>query len=336
MPSVKVVILNWNGQALLERFLPAVVRNTPAGVGVVVADNGSDDDSVEFVSDNFPQVEIVRLDNNYGFAGGYDRVLAKLDADYFVLLNSDAEPAPGWLDPLVAKAESDPRIAAIAPKLLSYDERTRFEYAGASGGFIDGLGYPFCRGRIVSYVEYDEGQYDDARDIFWGTGACLLFRAEAFRLLGGFDERFFAYMEEIDLCWRAQLAGYRICVEPAGVVYHLGGITLKQNAPRKMFLTFRNNMMMLYKNLSGRSLWWVIAARLILDGVAALGWLATGKPKLFRAVWQAHRDFFRLRPELKKVRRKIQAAKVTPPKNIYRGSIVLRYLFGRKTFGRLL
>lgn len=336
MPSVKVVILNWNGRSFLERFLPAVVGNTPPRVGIVVADNGSDDRSVEFVEEAYPTVEIVRLDRNYGFAEGYNRALERLTADYFVLLNSDAEPLPGWIDPLVDKAESDPRIAAVAPKLLSWDERGRFEYAGASGGFIDGLGYPFCRGRIMSTVEYDKGQYDDPRDVFWGTGACLLVRSVAFRELGGFDASFFAHMEEIDFCWRAQLAGYRICVEPASVVYHLGGGTLPQNTPRKTFLNFRNNMMMLYKNLSGRSLFWVLAARLLLDGVAALGWLVTGKVRLFKAVWQAHREFFRRRPELKAVRKRIQASKVASSRYIYRKSIVLRYICGNKTFGKLL
>ncbi len=336
MPSVKVVILNWNGRSLLERFLPAVVGNTPARVGIVVADNGSDDRSVEFLEEAYPTVEIVRLGKNYGFAEGYNLALERLSADYFVLLNSDAEPAPGWLDPLVAKAESDQHIAAVTPKLLSWDEHGRFEYAGASGGFIDGLGYPFCRGRIMSTVEHDEGQYNDSRDIFWGTGACLLVRSGVFRELGGFDASFFAHMEEIDFCWRAQLAGYRICVEPASVVYHLGGGTLSQSTPHKTFLNFRNNLMMLYKNLSGRSLFWVLSARLILDGVAATGWLATGKVQLFKAVWQAHREFFRRRSELKVVRGKIQAAKKASPRYIYRRSIILRYICGNKTFGKLL
>lgn len=336
MPSVKVVILNWNGRSFLERFLPAVVGNTPARVGIVVADNGSDDRSVEFVEEAYPTVEIVRLGKNYGFAEGYNLALERLTADYFVLLNSDAEPTPGWLDPLVEKAESDLRIAAVAPKLLSWDERGRFEYAGASGGFIDGLGYPFCRGRILSTVEYDTGQYDDSRDVFWGTGACLLVRSGVFRKLGGFDASFFAHMEEIDFCWRAQLAGYRICVEPAGVVYHLGGGTLPQNSAQKTYLNFRNNITMLYKNLSGRSLFWVLGARLLLDGAAALGWLVTGKAGFFKAVWRAHREFFRRRPELRAVRKQVQALKVSPPRYIYRKSIVLRYIFGSKTFGKLL
>lgn len=336
MASVQVVILNWNGRSFLERFLPAVVANTPPYVGIVVADNGSDDDSVAFVSEAFPTVSVVRLDRNYGFAEGYNKALDHLDAEYFVLLNSDAEPAPGWLDPLIAKLESDPAVAAVAPKLLSWNERGRFEYAGASGGFIDGLGYPFCRGRIMSSVEFDNGQYDDARDVFWGTGACLMVRSEVYRSLGGFDGSFFAHMEEIDFCWRAQLAGYRICVEPASVVYHLGGGTLPQNTPRKIFLNFRNNLMMLYKNLSGRSLWWVISARLVLDGVAVLGWLMVGKPGFFKAVWQAHRDFFNRRRGLRSVRADIQASRKASPLHIYRGSIILRYILGRKKFGNLI
>lgn len=336
MSRVKVVILNWNGRDLLERFLPAVFANTPAGVGIVVADNGSYDRSVEFLEEAYPEVEVLRLDRNYGFAEGYNRALAKVKADYYVLLNSDAEPSPGWLEPLYAKVESDGQIAAVAPKLLSWGSQERFEYAGASGGFIDGLGYPFCRGRILSTVELDRGQYDDARDIFWGTGACLMVRAEIFRELGGFDGSFFAHMEEIDLCWRAQLRGYRICVEPASVVYHLGGGTLPPNTPRKTYLNFRNNLVMLYKNLSRRSLWWVIATRLVLDGIAALGWWLTGKPQLFKAVWQAHRDFLGRRKELKPVRRDIQQTRKASSRNIYRGSVILRYIFGRKTFGKLL
>lgn len=336
MSVTKVVILNWNGREHLERFLPSVVANTPPGVGIVVADNGSTDDSAEFTAGNFPNVEIIRLADNYGFAGGYNRALGQLEADYFVLLNSDAEPAPGWLDPLLVKIGSDPKIAAVVPKLLSYDERGKFEYAGACGGFIDGLGYPFCRGRILSTVESDEGQYDSARDIFWGTGACLLVRADVFRELGGFDAGFFAHMEEIDLCWRAQLRGYRICVEPMSVVYHLGGGTLPQNTPRKTFLNFRNNLMMLYKNLSGRSLWWVLTIRMVLDGIAALGWLFAGKPEFFKAVRQAHREFRRLMPELKIMRREIQASGIAKPQFIYRGSIVLRYILGRKRFGNLM
>lgn len=336
MTTTKIVILNWNGRRHLERFLPQVVANTPQGVGIVVADNGSDDDSVEFLRANFAGVEILELGGNYGFAEGYNRALAAMEADYFVLLNSDAAPAPGWFGPLLALIESNAAIGAVAPKLLWAEEPERFEYAGASGGFIDALGYPFCRGRILSTVECDRGQYDESRDVFWGTGACLMVRSRVFREMGGFDSRFFAHMEEIDLCWRMQLRGYRICVEPASVVYHLGGGTLQANSPRKTFLNFRNNLMMLYKNLSAASLFWVIAARMILDGVAALGWLATGRSALFKSVWRAHRDFFRFRPGLKADRRRIQEGRSTSPRYIYKGSIVLRYIFGRKYFGKLL
>lgn len=336
MAQVEVVILNWNGRGHLERFLPSVVKNTPSYAGIVVADNGSTDDSVKYLTEHFASVRVLELKENYGFAEGYNRALAQLESDYFVLLNSDAKPEPGWLEPLLELIESDDKIAAVAPKLLSVAEPDYFEYAGASGGFIDGLGYPFCRGRILSAVERDAGQYDNARDVFWGTGACLMVRGSVFRELGGFDASFFAHMEEIDLCWRMQLQGYRICVEPASVVRHLGGGTLAVNTPRKVYFNFRNNLMMLRKNLSGRSVFWVISARMVLDGVAALGWLVSGKVQFFKAVWQAHRDFFGRRHELKAARHAIQSSKVAKPSYIYRGSIVLRYIFGGKRFGNII
>ncbi|MBR5135539.1 MAG: glycosyltransferase family 2 protein, partial [Rikenellaceae bacterium] len=214
MSRVKVVILNWNGRAHLERYLPSVVRHTMPQYGVVVADNGSTDSSLEYVAEAFPQVEIVRLDRNYGFAEGYNRALREIEAEYYVLLNSDVEVSDGWCETLVAALDADPQLAAVAPKLLADTDRERFEYAGASGGFIDILGYPFCRGRILSTTERDEGQYDTPRDVFWASGAAFACRAEVFKSEGGFDGDFFAHMEEIDLCWRMQSSGYRIGVEP--------------------------------------------------------------------------------------------------------------------------
>lgn len=336
MSVTKVVILNWNGREHLSRFLPSVVANTPAGVEVVVADNGSTDDSCDFVAGNFPTVGILRLPENYGYAGGYNKALAQLQADYFILLNSDVETPAGWCEPLIDLMESHPETAAAMPKILSYTDPSKFEYAGASGGFIDGLGYPFCRGRILSVVEEDREQYDDARRIFWASGACLVFRADVFRELGGFDEDFFAHMEEIDLCWRAQSAGWQVMVEPRSRVYHLGAGTLAANSPRKTYLNFRNNLAMLYKNLSARSLWWVIIARMALDGVAALGYLLTGRWTFFKAVFSAHVDFWKQLGVLRRKRRALRSARKAKPYGIYRGAIVLRYLFGNRCFNKIV
>ncbi len=260
--EIKIVILNWNGRAHLERFLPSVVSHS-TGASVVVADNGSDDDSAAFLRKHYPQVELLLLDKNYGYAEGYNRALEQVAADCYVLLNSDVEVEEGWLGPLAKLMASNERIAALAPKILSYDRPGYFEYAGASGGFLDAFGYPFCRGRILDTIEQDDGQYDTSRDVFWASGACMMVRADVFRKLGGFDGDFFAHMEEIDFCWRAQLAGYRIMVEPRSRVFHLGGGTLPNNSPRKLYLNYRNNLSMLYKNLSKRH---VMAAALYEDG----------------------------------------------------------------------
>ena len=236
MPVAKIVILNWNGAEHLRRFLPSVVAAAPEGVGVVVADNGSTDDSVAILATEFPTVSVLRMDRNYGFAGGYNRALERIEADYYLLLNSDVETPAGWLGPILDCLNANPDVAVAAPKLISCTDRTTFEYAGASGGFIDFLGYPFCRGRILRCVEEDRGQYDDARDVFWVSGAAFCCRADVFRALGGFDADFFAHMEEIDLCWRMQLAGYRVRVVPQSTVYHLGGGTLQTDSPAEGLL----------------------------------------------------------------------------------------------------
>ncbi len=334
--TTKVVILNWNGRHHLERFLPSVVATTPAGVEVVVADNGSDDGSLEFLAADYPSVGVVALDRNYGFAEGYNRALEHLDADYFILLNSDVEAVPGWCEPLVGLLDGDPRIAVAQPKILSYKDRTKFEYAGAAGGFMDCMGYPFCRGRILSTVETDTGQYDDVRDVFWASGACMIVRADVYRALGGLDARFFAHMEEIDFCWRAQLSGYRIAVQPAAVVLHLGGGTLSEGSERKIYFNFRNSLAMLFKNLPrgrGRA---VVALRMALDGCSALVYLVQGKKHFYRAVIAAHRDFRSWLPALRGDRDRIQSAKVGKSREIYRGLILLRYLLGHRTFGGMM
>lgn len=336
MSVVKIVILNWNGAAHLRRFLPSVVRTAPPGVEIIVADNGSTDGSTALVEREFPSVTLLRLPENYGFAGGYNRALERLGGDYWVLLNSDVEPAEGWLEPLIAELDAQPDVAVVGPKLLSCAERDRFEYAGAAGGFIDWFGFPFCRGRILRTLEKDRGQYDDTRDVFWVSGAAFCCRAEVFRRMGGFDAGFFAHMEEIDLCWRMQLAGYRVRIEPRSRVYHLGGGSLAQGSPSKVFYNHRNNLAMLYKCASPVQRSVVAVVRPVLDSCAALSYLMQGRPDYVRAVGRAWRDFLRAHKALAAKRRAVRGAVKGKPRGIYCGSIVLRYLLGRRRFGKLL
>ena len=333
MPIVKIVILNWNGAEHLRRFLPSVVAAAPAGVGVVVADNGSTDGSLAVLAEEFPTVAVVRLDRNYGFAGGYNRALAQVEADYYLLLNSDVETPRGWLEPILGVLEREPDVAVVSPKLVSWLDRTRFEYAGASGGFIDFLGYPFCRGRILKRVEADEGQYDDARDVFWVSGAAFCCRADVFRALGGFDDDFFAHMEEIDLCWRMQLAGWRVRVVPRSRVWHLGGGTLQNDSPRKLYLNYRNNLAMLFKCASPVQRVAVAVLRPLADAAAALVYLLKGQCAQAGAVACAYRDFLARHGELARQRRAVQQSKRRRAAHIYHGSIILRYLLGRRVFG---
>lgn len=336
MLHAEIVILNWNGAAHLRRFLPSVLAAAD-GAGVVVADNGSTDESLALLAAAFPQVRVVRLDRNYGFAEGYNRALEQVEADVFVLLNSDVETPEGWLAPLLECLERNPDVAAVAPKLRSVDEPDRFEYAGAAGGYIDFWGYPFCRGRILRSIERDTGQYDDEREVFWVSGAAFCCRAEAFRAAGGFDADFFAHMEEIDLCWRLQLAGHRIRIVPASTVYHLGGGTLAPDSPRKVFFNHRNNLAMLYKCASPLQRLAVAVVRPVLDLAAACSYLLQGRAANFRAVFRAYRDFLRWHGALVRKRRAIRGAgKARASAPIYRGSIVLRYLFGGRTFGRMM
>lgn len=336
MSIAKIVILNWNGVAHLRRFLPSVIAAAPADVEVIVADNGSTDDSVEVLRREFPSVTLLRMDRNYGFAGGYNRALQQIEADYYVLLNSDVETPVGWLEPLVETLDRNPDVAVVSPKLISSEERRMFEYAGASGGYLDVLGYPFCRGRILRTVEEDRGQYDDERDLFWVSGAAFCCRADVFHALGGFDDDFFAHMEEIDLCWRMQLAGYRVRVVPRSRVYHLGGGTLQTDSPSKVFYNHRNNLAMLYKCSSSGQRLLVAVARPVLDLLAALSYLAQGRADNFRAVFRAWRDFVTWHPALSRKRRAVQSARKAEARHIYRGSIVARYLLGGRTFGRLM
>ena len=336
MISTAVVILNWNGRQHLEQFLPSVVRHTPKQVRIIVADNGSSDNSVSFVKVNYPTVEIIELKDNHGFAKGYNIALEQVDTECFVLLNSDVEVTEGWLEPLVAAITNDPNVGAVAPKLHSYGYREQFEYAGAAGGYIDILGYPFCRGRILSTLEQDNGQYNDKREVFWASGAAFCCRAELFRRLGGFDADFFAHMEEIDLCWRMQLMGYKIMVEPRSLVYHLGGGTLPNDSPRKLYLNYRNNLSMLFKCSPMWQRCLVAVARPIADGLSAVVYLVKGQRELAKAVWQAYREFFLRHKELGEKRKAVRSNVKQESHTIYRGSIVLRYALGGKKFDQLI
>lgn len=335
--TAEIVILNWNGRDHLRTFLPSVVAAAPAGVGVTVADNGSTDDSAEVLAREFPTVRVVRLGRNYGFAEGSNRALREVDAECFVLLNSDVETPAGWLEPLLEVLEREPDVAAVAPKLRSWRDRASFEYAGAAGGYLDLLGYPFCRGRILRCVERDEGQYDDERDVFWVSGAAFCCRAEVFRELGGFDASFFAHMEEIDLCWRMRIAGRRVRIVPRSTVYHLGGGTLKAQSPAKVYFNHRNNLAMLFKCAPAPQRLLTAVVRPPLDALAALSYLAQGRWRNFCAVGRAWWWFLRHHRELARARRRIQATRrAFAGTYIYRGSIVLRYLAGRRTFGRMM
>lgn len=322
-----VVILNWNGLEMLKKYLPSVIRNTVSETAfVVVADNGSTDGSLKWLEENYPDLRTVELDRNYGFTGGYNRALQEVDADYYVLLNSDIEVPEGWLDPLVGFMEENPDVGICQPKILSDRQRDSFEYAGAAGGFIDRYGYPFCRGRILSNIEKDNGQYDEPMECFWATGACLMIRSALYHHLGGLDESFFAHMEEIDLCWRAKLLGYQVWAVPSSKVYHLGGGTLPNNSPRKLFFNYRNNLLMLHKNLPDSIRRRRIFARMILDGVSAMIYLLTGRFSFFKAVVSAHKDF-------KKMRKEIDTSPFDEERDnvgYYEGRIVLRFFLSGK------
>ena len=336
MKRTAVVILNWNGRQHLEQFLPSVVAHTPQQVRIIVADNGSTDDSVAFLAQHYPAIEIIRLERNYGFAEGYNRALEQVEAEFFILLNSDVEVTAGWVEPLVATLTNHRTVAAVAPKLRSYGHREYFEYAGAAGGYIDILGYPFCRGRILSSLEKDCGQYDTAQEVFWASGAAFCCRADVFRMLGGFDADFFAHMEEIDLCWRMQLQGYKIMVEPHSTVYHLGGGTMPNESPRKLYLNYRNNLSMLFKCAPTWQRILVAVARPVADMLSVLIYLLRGDKALAKATIEAYRDFFALHGELNKKRKAVRSACKAESDRIYRGSIVMRYAVGKKFFGNLM
>ena len=335
LPKVAVVILNWNGINFLEKFLPSVCASTYPDLDIIVGDNASTDNSVEFLKEYYPEVRIIINDQNYGFAGGYNRVLEQIDTEYFILLNSDVEVTPDWIEPVISLMESDPEVAAAQPKILSYTNKNLFEYAGAAGGYLDIFGYPFCRGRIFDAVEPDKGQYDTSGEIFWASGAALFIKRSKWLEMAGLDQDFFAHMEEIDLCWRLKNNGYKIMYCPDSKVYHVGGGTLHAESPHKTYLNFRNNMVLLQKNLPpGRSVL-IIFIRFWLDLLSLIKFLVDGKPENALAVSKAHFYFF---GNLFKNRRKakgISSAKFNPA-GLFKGSIVWEYFIRKKrTFSSL-
>jgi GT2 family glycosyltransferase len=291
--KIAVVILNWNGQKLLEQFLPSVIQYSQEAT-IYVADNASTDDSVLFVTAHFPNVKIIKNTQNLGFAGGYNEALKNVDSDIFALVNSDIEVTENWLQPIIKMFNKKPQVAVIQPKILDFKNKDYFEYAGATGGFIDQYGYPYCRGRIFDTLEKDNGQYDDNCEIFWASGACFFIKKSIFDEMNGFDADFFAHQEEIDLCWRIFNKGYDIEYSSKSVVYHVGGATLQQSNPRKTFLNFRNSLLMLTKNLPKSSLFSVIFMRMILDGIAGIKFLSEGKFSHFVAILKAHFSFYAL------------------------------------------
>ncbi|MCS7003764.1 MAG: glycosyltransferase family 2 protein [Cytophagales bacterium] len=330
--KVAVVILNYNGQRYLEKFLPIVIQHTPEAK-IIVADNNSSDNSVEFVLKTFPSVQLIVLDKNYGFCEGYNRALAQIDAEYYVLLNSDIEVTPCWLSPLIQLMETNPRIGACQPTLLAWHHRNEFEYAGAAGGFLDILGYPFCRGRIFHTLEEYKKQYSTA-PIFWASGACLCVRAQLYHQLGGLEKLFFAHMEEIDFCWRLQNYGFAVWHCAESIVYHVGGGTLHKTNPQKTFLNFRNGLALLFKNLPISYLFPVIFARLILDGIAGIQFLFNKKFSDTWAILRAHFAFYQMIPQLWKIRTKssTRSLKNAYPSLFYRVPIVWKYFIEQKKY----
>lgn len=331
LPSVAIVILNWNGKHHLQQFLPSVLSTQYDNYRVVVADNASTDDSVGFLRLHYPQIEIIQLQKNFGFAKGYNEALKEVRSDYYVLLNSDVEITPGWLSPIIDLLEQDVEHAACQPKILSYKKRDLFEYAGAAGGWLDAYGYPFARGRVFDICEEDKGQYDETKEVFWATGASLIIKSKIFHQMDGFDEYFFAHQEEIDLCWRMQLAGYKIFCCPKAVVYHVGGGTLPRGNSLKTFLNFRNNQIMLAKNLPFSEKWWKIPYRILLDDVSALKGLIAGDGGYFLSIIKAHFAFFYwlfFKRRKKKTGRRIKMVRLS---GHYSGNIAWQHFVKKKT-----
>jgi GT2 family glycosyltransferase len=333
MTRISVVILNYNGEKLLRQFLPTVIKHS-AEAEVVVADNGSIDQSTAILTTEFAEVKLIRLDKNYGFCGGYNRALRQIDADYYVLLNSDIEVTSGWLSPILDLFERYPHINAIQPKILSYNNKNKFEYAGAGGGLIDALGYPFCRGRVFDHVEDDQGQYNDEHQVFWASGACMAIRASTYHKFGGLDEDLFAHMEEIDLCWKINRTEQSVWYTGKSMVYHVGAGTLGYENPFKTYLNFRNGLILIYKHFSTTELLFKFPLRIALDWLAVLLFLFKGKTKNSLSIMKAHRDFFRdLRKHSQKRKEIQQLYPSYSRKAIHPGLIIFDYyLRNRKRF----
>ena len=335
MKQAAIVILNWNGRKLLEQFLPPVLQHTPEDeADIIVADNGSTDDSLAFLHTHYPSISIHALGENYGFAEGYNRVISQIESTYTVLLNNDIEVTANWLDAPLKALEADTRLAGVQPKILAQKDKKKFEYAGAAGGWIDSYGYPFCRGRILHFVEEDNGQYDDPADIFWASGACLFIRTEVYKKEGGLDARFFAHQEEIDLCWRLRARGYCLACIPQSVVYHVGGGTLKAETPQKTLLNFRNNLLMVYKNIPAYRLQPVMRLRFWLDYLAMAKLLLTGHFGNALAIIKARIAYKRLKKEYAPVREEnLSKTAVTSIPEIFPKSLIFNFYFkGKKTF----
>jgi GT2 family glycosyltransferase len=334
---VAVVILNYNGLKFLQQFLKRISDNCPSYTEVVIADNASTDGSVQWLKENFPGMRLIRHSSNLGFAGGYNEALKHIEAEYFVILNSDIEVTDGWLEPLIEFMDNHKEVAACQPKILSYNNKDYFEYAGAAGGFIDVFGFPFCRGRVFSSLEKDEGQYNDVKEVFWVTGACMIIRSETFFSMDGFDDFFFAHMEEIDLCWRIQRTGRKIVSLPFSSVYHIGGGTLSKNSPTKTFLNYRNNLSMLLKNLPAGLLLPVFIFRLVTDITASLVFLISSGVGHFIAVYRAYAGFITGIPYLISRRKEFSKNNSTSLSSvIYKRSILINYfLFKKKTYSSL-
>jgi len=335
--KIAIVILNWNGKKYLEKFLPVLQNNLPDYARIVIADNQSSDDSLTFMKANYPAIEIIINPGNEGFARGYNLALKQIKTPYYILLNSDIEVTPNWIEPLYELMESDKSFAVCQPKILWYDKKNTFEYAGAAGGFIDYMGFPFCRGRLFADLEEDHGQYDTVEEIFWATGACMMVRADVYWEAGGLDEDFFAHQEEIDLCWRIKNLGYKIMYTPHSKIYHIGGGTLPKHNPLKPYLNFRNNLIMLVKNLPTKNLFPNLFIKMILDGVAALKFLTEKDPTQAYAVFRAHMRFYVTLPKTLKKRSHIQRTiKNKSLPRIYKRSIVRQYFFkGKRKFSEL-
>ncbi|MEG1290173.1 MAG: glycosyltransferase family 2 protein [Bacteroidales bacterium] len=339
-----IVILNWNGIAFLQKYLSPLCANTPQeDSAIIIADNGSTDGSIEWVERNFPAMQIIKFNCNYGFTGGYNRAMSQIEAEYYILLNSDIKVPNStatfnWLHPLVKFMDTTPHAGICQPKLLSEARPTFFEYAGACGGFIDKYGFPFCRGRILSCAEEDKGQYNTPMQVFWASGACMIIRSSLWKALGGLDESFFAHMEEIDLCWRAQLYGYEVWAIPQSHVFHVGGGTLPNNSPRKLYFNYRNNLLMLYKNLpltNSRNSF--IFKRMCIDGLSGIAYILQGKFSYFKAVLNAHKDFRKMKKEAKVTLLQPHFKNISPrkPIGIYNKSIIAKFFTGKRTFEKL-